>query len=345
MGGTVLLYNDAPCDKKFKKADGSDFTLAANAQAQPLDAQSTNRLAAYYDGDMDDKGILNFRETAEWNWDVNNPDPNFKKFWFDVSWISGAANGLTMGKKGGDKSTWKGKIDLIDAINTEWSKEYQMNPSNLTAAAEGLIPNPIQNPGKQIIAFNTPSCYDGLEQLFQNARVGGYVGVGAYTDASGNLVVGRPVDDKESGDPLELDDTIEIHFGSKCPSFQGVQTQNNMVASTKRKRQDPKQCVKQKRDLIQRDFFLERSEPIAKKRDLPVEPPISVPTTQTYAPAYAKIDQGHSITGTAGPFAVGGMVLLLMLLVCSLFRDNAKLRSMKQQPQPVPDVKVGSSEP
>lgn len=341
MGGSILLYNDAPCDKKFKKADGSDYILPANAQAVPLDAQSTNRLAAYYDGDVDETGKFNFRETAEWNYDVSDPNgAQYQQFWFDVSWITGAANGLTMGKQGGDPSALKGRIDLIDAINAEWKKEYSANPGKLTEAAEGLIPNPIQNPGQDIIAFNTPSCYNGLEQLFQNARVGGYVGVGAFTDTNGNNVAGRPVDDKESGDPLALTDTLEIHFGSKCPTFQGVHTVNNMVATSKEKRDGQGQCQKQKRSLVQK-----RSKPMSRRRDLPVEPPVSVPTSQSYTPAYAALGQGHSLAGTVGPYAVGGMILLLLLLVCSLIRDNSRLRSMRKQSLPVPDIKVGHSEP
>lgn len=326
MAGKVVLYNDGNCERNMYTGTGQTITLKAMEQGRPIDALGVGgALKVWYPGDGP-AGNPYIRETAEWTYEPQG------KFWYDVSWITGGASGLRMGRQGDFPygATVKGNSDMVGAIYKEWNKEGGLNGP--TAGAHTFfMPDPAISGNQPFVAFTTPSNNTDFETLFRNVVNGGndgYVAAGDYTTPEGVVVKGDPSDNKQSGDPLTPQDTLEIHFGPGCPDFTGVQTVSNKEASAKQKR-GARQQRRQRRQ---------------QGRELPVDPPVAAPSTHSYAPAPASIDQGHYLAGGVGSYAVAGMLVLLLLLIGSLIRDNFRLRRVAKRSQPLPDIKIGLTE-
>ncbi|KAL9617802.1 MAG: hypothetical protein Q9160_007456 [Pyrenula sp. 1 TL-2023] len=330
MGGSILLYNDGNCVRHMLQGNGKPLTLKPYEKQFALDASSGSALKVWYPGDGPD--ATNMRETAEWSYTSS--------FWYDVSWITGGASGMTMGKladtpgaaTNGDMvgSTVKGNADMMGDLYREWTKEGGAT-GPVAGALQNIMQDPNPNSQQPFIAFTTPSNNTAFETVFRNVvngGSGGYVATGDYYDANGNLVKGDTTDNNQSGQPIALSDTLVIHFGASCPDFNGVQAMPNRQPNPK-----PKRVARQQRRQRRQE-----------RLETPVEPPVAAPGAPSYAPAYAAIGQGHSIAGNLGPYAAGGIILLLALLMCSLIRDNSRLRRLAKRSQSLPDIKIGMTE-
>ena len=221
---------------------------------------------------------------------------------FDASYISGFGGGYEA-KQHGTGAT-RGFKDIMPAINQKWAQSPPQGVDKNNQNQFSLTPD------GNIQIVNTPAMSDALADWLR-AGWGDYFYVGAGADGAHNC-------------PGNAGDNANTHGGTADPTSAWTITWSSACPDFSRGEPNPAQGTVPicKRSLGRSLKHESRGLPI-----LSSTPAVN----ETLEAEYPTIGQGQpgAASVPAGIYAMGGMILLLFVFICSLLRDNnRRLRSV-----------------